>query len=93
MEACEAFPSVDTALLKQGWHVSNIDVSDESGGRSATAAFDAFYPFACKNLDLTEEPVTEGFSRGGLPASLWSIRDPDKVSGVYLDVAVMNILS
>ena len=93
MEACEAFPSVDTALLKRGWHVPPIDVSDEFGGPSAMAAFDAFYPFACKKLDLTEKPVTGGFSRGGLPASLWTIRNSDEVSGVYLDVAVMNILS
>ncbi len=56
------------------------------------AAFDAFYPFACKKLDLTEKPVTGG-NRGGLPASLWTIRNSDEVSGVYLDVAVMNILS
>lgn len=57
------------------------------------AAYDAFYPVVRKKLNLAEKPVMEGFSRGGLPASFWSIRHPDKVAGVYLDAAVMNILS
>ena len=88
-----AFPSVDTALLKRGWHVAYIDVSNEFGGPNAMAAFDAFYPVVCEKLNLAERPVMEGFSRGGLPATLWSIRNPDKVAGIYLDAAVMNILS
>lgn len=57
------------------------------------AAYDAFYSVVRKKLNLAEKPVMEGFSRGGLPASLWSIRNLDKVAGVYLDAAVMNILS
>jgi DNA-binding beta-propeller fold protein YncE/pimeloyl-ACP methyl ester carboxylesterase len=88
-----ASPSVDVGLLKRGWHVAFIDVSDEFGGPKAMNAFDAFYPIVREQFGLAAKAIMEGFSRGGLPATLWTIDNPEKVSGIYLDAAVMDIHS
>ena len=88
-----ASPSVDLGLLKRGWHVAFIDVSGEFGGPKAMEAFDAFHPMVRERFSLAEKPVMEGFSRGGLPAAWWSIKNPEKILGIYLDAAVMDIHS
>ena len=88
-----AFPGLDETLLSAGWHVAWIDVANLFGGPEAMARFDAFYPEVRKRYGLSEKVVIEGFSRGGLPAMNWSIRNPGKVAAIYLDAAVMDIRS
>lgn len=88
-----AFPSVDEALLADGWHVAWIDVSDLFGALGAMKAFDSFYAEMTQQRSLSARPVVEGFSRGGLPAMNWAIRDPKQVAGIYLDAPVMDIHS
>ncbi len=86
-----AFPSVDEALLADGWHVVWIDVGNLFGAEAAMKVFDEFHPEMIRRYGLDSKPVMEGFSRGGLPAINWAIRHPDKVRGVYLDAAVLDI--
>ena len=86
-----AFPNVDEALLAEGWHIAWIDVANLFGAEAAMEAFDEFYAAIVKRGKLSNRPVMEGFSRGGLPAMNWAIRHPDKVSGVYLDAPVLDI--
>lgn len=86
-----AFPSVDEALVAEGWHIAWIDVADLFGAEEAMGAFDKFYEAMIARSDLSKRPVIEGFSRGGLPAMNWPIRNPDKVSGIYLDAPVLDI--
>ena len=86
-----AFPAVDEALLADGWHVAWIDVANLFGGPRAMEAFDGFYSELLRRYQLSPDPVMEGFSRGGLPAINWTIRHPDRVRGVYLDSAVLDI--
>lgn len=87
-----AFPAVDEALLAEGWHVAWIDVANLFGGPEAMEAFDDFYAHLIgDDFRLHARPILEGFSRGGLPAALWPIRNPDKVSGIYLDAPVLDI--
>jgi len=86
-----AFPSVDEALLADGWHVAWIDVGNLFGAEKAMLAFDAFYPEMMRRYGVSPKPIMEGFSRGGLPAINWTIRHPDKVLGLYLDAAVLDI--
>lgn len=88
-----AFPSVDEALLARGWHVCWIDVGNLFGAPEAMKAFDGFYKSVVEKMGLSATPVMEGFSRGGLPAMNWAIRNPDKVAGVYLDAPVLDIHS
>ncbi|MEC5125178.1 prolyl oligopeptidase family serine peptidase [Verrucomicrobiales bacterium BCK34] len=86
-----AFPAVDEGLLADGWHVATIDVSNLFGAPEAMEAFDIFYKHMTGEKGLHAKPVIEGFSRGGLPATLWPMQNPDKVSGIYLDAPVLNI--
>lgn len=88
-----AFPAVDEALLAKGWHVAWIDVGNLFGGPEAMKAFDDFYFSVRERYQLAENPVMEGFSRGGLGATNWAIRHPDKVAGLYLDAPVLDIYS
>lgn len=88
-----AFPSVDEGLLAAGWHVAWVDVGHLFGGPEAMRIFDRFYEEVVKRYGLAENPVMEGFSRGGLTAMNWSILHPDKVAGIYLDSPVLDIHS
>lgn len=88
-----AFPQADNALVARGWHVAWVDVAHLFGGPEAMEVFDAFYDHVTSEHGLSKRPVMEGFSRGGLPASNWAIRHPDRVSGVYLDAPVLDIHS
>lgn len=88
-----AFPAVDEALLAAGWHVAWIDVADLFGAPAGMEAFDSFYKQMTVEKGLSETPVMEGFSRGGLPAMNWAIANPAQVAGVYLDAPVLDIHS
>ena len=88
-----AFPAVDEALLAAGWHVAWIDVGHLFGGPEAMKAFDQFYVSVLDRYRLQGTPILEGFSRGGLGAINWAIRNPDKVAGLYLDSPVLDINS
>ena len=88
-----AFPALDEALLASGWHIGWTEVDNLFGGPEAMQRFDAFYKTALTKYQLNPNPVMEGFSRGGLPALNWAIKNPDKTLAVYLDAAVMDIHS
>lgn len=86
-----AFPAADEALLAAGWHIAWIDVANLFGSEGAMKAFDEFYKTVVSRGGLSQKPIMEGFSRGGLPAMNWAIQNPEKVSGVYLDAPVLDI--
>ncbi len=86
-----AFPSVDEALVARGWHIAWIDVGNLFGAPAAMEIFDTFYDEVLAKYSLSKKPIMEGFSRGGLPAANWAIRHPEKVWGLYLDSAVLDI--
>jgi sugar lactone lactonase YvrE/pimeloyl-ACP methyl ester carboxylesterase len=88
-----AFPSVDEALLAEGWHIAYFDFTDQFGSPGAIREMEAFYQWAVKERMLHARPILEGFSRGGLSAMNWSIAHPDKVTGIYLDAPVLDIRS
>lgn len=88
-----AFPSVDLAMLEEGWAIGYVDIGGEFGGPRAMTRLSEFYHTATTEFGLSSRPVIEGFSRGGLPAINWSSANPEKVAGIYLDAPVMNIHS
>lgn len=88
-----AFPQADNALVEQGWHVAWVDVANLFGGPEAMEVFDVFYEHVTTEFGLSQKPVMEGFSRGGLPATNWAIRHPDRVAGIYIDAPVLSIHS
>lgn len=88
-----AFPSVDIALLKQGWHIAYMDVQNLYGAPPAMAAMDKFYAHLTNQFHLAAKTVPEGFSRGGLFAFNWSVRNPQCVSSIYVDAPVCDFKS
>ncbi|MDP0495276.1 MAG: GDSL-type esterase/lipase family protein [Verrucomicrobiota bacterium JB024] len=88
-----AFPTVDLALLKAGYHVAYVDVSNTYGADDGLDVMDLFYAYMVTFYDLNPKPVPEGFSRGGLLALNWARRHPERVSCIYLDAPVCDFKS
>lgn len=88
-----AFPSVDEALLKDGWHIAYYDVTHCYGSpASVDWAYD-FYEDAMVRFGLNPKVVLEGFSRGGYFCFAWAQAYPETVSCIYLDAPVCDITS
>ena len=88
-----AFPSVDQALLKEGWHLAYYDVTHLYGSPRAVELSKKFYDFTVKEFGLSEKMVVEGFSRGGYMAFAWADKYPETVSALYVDAPVCDITS
>ena len=83
-----AFPYVDLAILKLGWHLVYTDVVELYGSPEAMRRYDRFYHFLTTEYGFPKRPVLEGYSRGGLPVYAWAARNPDKVACIYADAPV-----
>lgn len=86
-------PQADRALLKKGFHLAYCDVANWYGNSRAVAAWDAFHRFLTRELSLSETPVVEAMSRGGLIAYAWGIANPRKVAAIYADNPVLDVAS
>lgn len=93
MEFFEHEPQADAALLAKGWHVAYLDVQNLYGAPKALDAMDAFYRRLTAGRGLSDKPVLEGFSRGGLFSLNWAARNPNKVSSIYNDAPVCDFTS
>jgi len=93
MEFFDAFPSVDLALLKAGFHLAYMDVQNLYGAPAALDLLDQFYEQLALNRGMAARPVLEGFSRGALFALNWSARHPGRATCLYLDAPVCDFKS
>lgn len=87
-----AFPFVDFALLKLGWHVAHIEIDELYGAPESNRRFDALHAFLV-SLGFNSRCALAGFSRGGLDAFRWAAGNPGKVSSLYLDNPVCDFKS
>ena len=92
-EFFDAFPSVDIALLRAGYHVAYTNLSNLYGAPKALDAMDGFFAYLVQTEGFSQKPVLEGFSRGGLFALNWAAQNPDKVAALYLDAPVCDFKS
>ena len=60
----DAFPSIDTAMLEQGYHIAYYNVTDEWARPSSLRAGKEFFDYAVEH-GLMDKVVMEGLSRGG----------------------------
>jgi pimeloyl-ACP methyl ester carboxylesterase len=86
-------PQTDVALLNRGWHVLYADVGGLFGAPPAMARWDALFGHAVGSLGLSDKFAIEAMSRGGLPAVLYALHQPDRVFGLYLDAPVLDVRS
>jgi hypothetical protein len=88
-----AFPSVDKALLEKGFHVVFYDMAHLYGSPRAMKLGTDFYKMICQAYNLSPKVTLEGFSRGGLWAFNWAIKNPQKIACIYVDAPVCDIFS
>jgi hypothetical protein len=89
----DAFPAVDLALLKAGYHLAFIDVGNTFGCPDAMKHFDVFYELLTADYALSAKPSLEGLSRGGLYAYRWAYANAAKVGCIYGDAPVCDMKS
>lgn len=89
----DAFPMADKALLARGWYVVYCDLTHLYGSPRAMDLGTRFWQFMHEECGLAEKVVVEGISRGGYFAFNWAGANPDKVSSLYVDAPVCNIVS
>ncbi len=86
-------PELDLALLAKGFHLVYINVGNTFGAPSAMKHWDAFYSVLTKTYGLSNRPVLEGLSRGGLYIYNWATKHPNCVSVLYGDNPVCDFKS
>ena len=87
------FPGVDLELVRRGFALAYMDVSDHYGCPAAVEHWDAFYRWATGTLGLHPRPALIGLSRGGLMVYNWAARHPDQTGCIYGDAPVMDFRS
>lgn len=85
-------PQTDVALLERGYHVAYCDVTELFGNQEAIALWNAFYK-ALHQMGLSSKVALEGMSRGGVYAYNWAAVNPKKVSCIYADNPVLDLMS
>lgn len=88
-----AFPQVDEAMVRKGYHIAYISLSDRYGCPSAVEDMEKFRAMLVKEYDLYEKAQIFGFSRGGLYTVNYALAYPQYVDKIYLDAPVMDIRS
>lgn len=89
----DAFPGIDVALLKAGFHLAYVNVGNTFGCPDALKHFDVFYLAMTEKYGLSTKPALEGLSRGGLSAYRWAYANTEKVGCIYGDAPVCDMKS
>ncbi|MBO5945129.1 MAG: alpha/beta fold hydrolase [Clostridia bacterium] len=92
-EYFEAFPSLEIEMLGRGWHLAYIKNVTRWCLDEDLDLKDRFAAFLHEEYKLSEKCVPVGMSCGGLIACKFAAKYPHRVSALYLDAPVMNLLS
>ncbi|MEG1608693.1 MAG: alpha/beta hydrolase [Clostridia bacterium] len=88
-----AFDSVDIAMLKNGFCLVNLAISDLFGAPCATEIMERFQQYITSEFGLSEKAILIGLSRGGLYALHYAAKCARNVSALYLDAPVVDLKS
>lgn len=88
-----AFDSVDVEMIKRGYHLIHISLSDMFGAPPAIDEMYKFQKFAEEKYSLSGKAIIFGFSRGGLYTVNFTAAHPEKVDKIYLDAPVLDVMS
>ncbi|MEJ8307159.1 GDSL-type esterase/lipase family protein [Saccharibacillus sacchari] len=87
------FMNADLELVRQGWHIGYVRLSDLYGSPFSAEAMEEFRADAVSRFSLDPKPAVFGFSRGGLYAIRYAETYPQHVRALYLDAPVVDIAS
>ncbi len=88
-----AFPNADIELLRRGWHLAYVGVSDQFGSPKSMKRWEKLYDLLVEGHALSSKPALIGLSRGALYCMAWAATHPDKTLLVYLDNGVCDFKS
>lgn len=86
-----AFPSVDLAMLEEGYHIVHFSVANQYGAPRVLFDMETFYYLIREKYELADTMIPFGFSRGGLYAMLLANAHPAWIEAIYLDAPVIDI--
>lgn len=92
-EYFDAFPSLETEMLKRGWCVAYIENITRWHKPEDDDAKAELCRFLQKEFGLSAKCVPVGMSCGGMHAVYFAAKYPEYVSAMYLDAPVLNLLS
>ncbi|MBR5222117.1 MAG: hypothetical protein IKV66_14120 [Clostridia bacterium] len=93
MEYFGAFPQLECELLENGFHLAYMENKNRWGCDVDHDARVRFADYLKKEYGLSHKFIPVGMSCGGLHSVNFASRYPDRVSVLYLDAPVMNLLS
>ena len=93
MEYFGAFPQLECELLENGFHLAYMENKNRWGCDIDHDARVRFADYLKKEYGLSHKFIPVGMSCGGLHSVNFASRYPDRVSVLYLDAPVMNLLS
>lgn len=88
-----AFPSLEIELLRRGWHIAYNTNFDRWAQPRDLERKCRFIDFVSDEFGLEKRCAMVGMSCGGMYAVKLTALLPDKVSALYLDAPVINLLS
>ncbi len=86
-------PQADLALLKSGYHVAYLDVTNEWGTPEFVEFGKTFFDYMTQVYGLSKKVNLEGLSRGGFYSLRFAQTYPECVASIYLDAPLCNPLS
>lgn len=92
-EFFDAFAQCDLEMVRRGYHLTYIRLSDQYGCPWAVERMKEYYDYLTRERGLGVRPIIFGFSRGGLYAVNFAFRHPECVSALYLDAPVLDVTS
>ena len=92
-EYFSAFPDFQIQMLHRGWHLAFIKNITRWCLEEDLDLKKRFAEYLHAEYGLCEKCVPVGMSCGGLIGSKFAAKYPEKVSALYLDAPVMNLLS
>ena len=93
MEYFGAFPNLEVELLSRGWCVAYLRNVNRWGTDADSDVKDAFAAFVSREFGLEDRFACVGMSCGGLCSVNFAAKYPTRVSFLYLDAPVMNLIS
>lgn len=88
-----AFAYADLEMVRRGWHIAYLQVSDQYGCPKAISMMKVFHDVITHECSLSPKADLFGFSRGGLYAVNYAAQYPEDVRSIYLDAPVLDIRS
>ncbi len=92
-EYFDAFPDLEIEMVKRGWHLAFIKNKTRWCLDEDLDLKSRFADFLSEEFGLYKKCVPVGMSCGGLIGTKFAAKYPEKVSCLYIDAPVLNLLS